>query len=284
VRAATAAAAAAARGVDAAIVVLGETDAICSEGHGRTSLNLPGYQEELLEAIQATGAPVVLVLSNGRPLSVNWAARHVPAIVELWFPGDQGGDAVADVLLGDVNPSGRLPITIPRTVGQVPFNFPAKPGSQDHDLGMVDGALFPFGFGLSYTTFAFDHLSISPARQGTQGRIEVACEVSNRGARAGDEVVQLYLRDDYSSVTTPDKLLRGFARVHLAPGATGVARFVLTPESLALYDRDGHWTVEPGRFTVMIGASSEDIRLRGNFTITRPDGTAPLEDPLPDEP
>jgi beta-glucosidase len=283
VRAGITAAANAAKGMDAAIVVLGETDAICSEAHGRTSLNLPGYQEELLEAVQATGTPVVLVLSNGRPLSVNWAARHVPAIVEMWFPGDQGGDAVADVLLGDTNPSGRLSITFPKTVGQIPFNFPAKPGSQDHDVGMVDGALFPFGFGLSYTTFGFDHLQISPERQGTQGQIEVACDVSNRGSRAGDEVVQLYLRDDYSSVTTYDKMLRGFARVHLAPGETRTAHFVLTPENLALYDRDQHWTVEPGRFTVMVGASSEDIRLRGNFTITRPDGTAPVEDLLPDE-
>ncbi len=278
-----AAAVEAARGMDAAIVVLGETDEICREAHGRTSLNLPGYQEELLEAIQATGTPVVLVLSNGRPLSVNWAARHVPAIVEMWFPGDQGGDAVADVLFGDADPSGRLPITFPKTVGQIPFNFPAKPGSQDHDVGMVDGALFPFGFGLSYTTFSFGNLQISPGRQGPQGRIEVACEVSNRGARAGDEVVQLYVRDDYSSVTTDDRMLRGFARVHLAAGETGTAHFVLTPENLALYDADHHWTVEPGRFTVMIGASSEDIRLRGSFTITRPDGTAPLEDLLPDE-
>jgi len=283
VRVGIAAAANAAKGMDAAIVVLGETDAICSEAHGRTSLNLPGYQEELLEAIQATGTPIVLVLSNGRPLSVNWAARHVPAIVEMWFPGDQGGDAVADVLLGNTNPSGRLPITFPKTVGQIPFNFPAKPGSQDHDVGMVDGALFPFGFGLSYTTFAFDHLQVSPGRQGTQGKVEVDCEVSNRGSRAGDEVVQLYVRDDYSSVTTYDKMLRGFVRVHLTPGETRTAHFTLTPEHLALYDRDQHWTVEPGRFTVMIGASSEDIRLRGNFTITRPDGTAPVEDLLPDE-
>ena len=165
-----AAAAEAAKGMDVAIVVLGETNILCSEAHGRTSLNLPGYQEELLEAIQATGTPVVLVLSNGRPLSVNWAARHVPAILEMWFPGDQGGDAIADVLFGDVNPSGRLPITFPKTVGQILFNFPAKPGSQDHDIGMVDGALFPFGFGLSYTTYAFGNLRISPERQGTQGQ------------------------------------------------------------------------------------------------------------------
>lgn len=277
------AAAEAARGMDAAIVVLGETNILCSESHGRTSLNLPGYQEELLEAIHATGTPVVLVLSNGRPLSVNWAARHVPAIVEMWFPGDQGGDAVADILFGDFNPSGRLPITFPKTVGQIPFNFPDRPGSQAKDSGMVQGALFPFGFGLSYTTFGFSNLRISPERQGAQGEVNVACDVTNSGTREGDEVVELYLRDDYSSVITYEKMLRGFARLHLAPGETRTAHFTLRPEHLQIYDRDRHWTVEPGRFTVMIGASSQDIRLRGNFTIVRADGTAPVQDLLPDE-
>lgn len=276
-------AAAAARGVDLAVVVLGETNALCSEGHGRTSLDLPGDQEALLEAVSATGVPVVLVLSNGRPLSVNWANRHVPAIVEMWFPGEQGGTAVADVLAGAYNPSGRLPITFPRSVGQIPYNFPARPGSQAHDSGMVDGALYPFGFGLSYTTFAYSSLRVTPGRQGPAGMISVSCDVTNKGPVAGDDVVELYVRDDYSSVTTFDKVLRGFTRVHLAPGETGTAHFELKPADLQLYDRDGHWTVEPGRFTVMVGASSEDIRLRGYFTITRADGTAPVEDPLPDE-
>jgi beta-glucosidase len=274
---------AAARGVDLAVVVLGETNAICSEGHGRTSLDLPGDQEALLEAVSATGVPVVLVLSNGRPLSVNWASRHVPAIVEMWFPGEQGGAAVADVLAGAYNPSGRLPITFPRSVGQIPFNFPARPGSQAHDSGMVDGALYPFGFGLSYTTYAYSNLHVTPGRQGPAGIVSVSCDVTNSGSVAGDDVVELYVRDDYSSVTTFDKMLRGFTRVHLAAGETGTVHFELKPADLQLYDRDGHWTVEPGRFTVMVGASSEDIRLRGYFTITRADGTAPVEDPLPDE-
>jgi beta-glucosidase len=276
-------AAAAARGADVAIVVVGENDAICRESASRISLNLAGYQEELVEAIQATGTPVVLIVASGRPQSINWAARHVPAILELWFPGEAAGDAMADVLVGDYNPAGRLPITFPRSVGQVPLNFPAHPGSQDRDSGQVTGPLFPFGFGLSYTTFAYANLQIDPARQGAQGQIEVACDVTNTGARAGDEVVQLYLRDDYSSVTTFEKVLRGFARVHLEPQETRTVHFTLTPDALQLYDRDGHWTVEPGRFTVMIGASSEDIRLRGNFTITRPDGAAPEEELLRDE-
>jgi beta-glucosidase len=270
--------------VDAIVAVLGETDALCRESASRVSLELPGYQEELLEALHATGKPLVLVLSNGRPLSVNWAAKQVPAIVELWFPGEQGGAALADVLLGNTNPAGRLPVTIPKSVGQIPFNFPAHPGALARDPGQVTGPLFPFGFGLSYTKFKYANLKISPERTGAASSIEVACEVTNTGARAGDEVVQLYLRDDYSSVVTWEKELRGFARIALQPGETHSVKFTLTPEHLALYDRSNKWTVEPGRFTVMIGASSEDVRLRGSFVITRPDGTAPEEEPINDAP
>ena len=283
VRAGIDAAVAAAQGVDVAFVVVGETGAICAESHGRTSLALPGYQEDLVRAISATGVPVVLVLSNGRPLSINWENRHVPAIVELWFPGDQGGSALADVVFGDYNPSGRLPITFPKSVGQLPLNFPARPGSQAKDSGMVTGPLYPFGFGLSYTTFTYANLKVSPTRQGTQGNVQVSCDVTNSGKVAGDDVVELYLRDDYSSVISFEKMLRGFDRVSLAPGETKTVHFTLTPKQLELYNRDNHWVVEPGRFTVMIGASSEDIRLQDNFTITRPDGTAPVEDLLPDE-
>ena len=280
VRAGIAAAVAAAQDVEVIIAVLGENESISQEDASRVSLDLPGYQEDLLRALAATGKPLVLVLSNGRPLSVNWAVKHVPAIVELWFPGEQGGAALADVLFGDTNPSGKLAITFPTTVGQVPYTFPSHPGAQSRDRGQVEGALFPFGFGLSYTTFAYAGLKISPEKQMATGTIEVSCEVTNSGKLSGDEVVQLYLRDDYSSVTTFDKVLRGFARVTLQPGETRAVKFTLTPEHLQLYDRNRQWTVEPGRFTVMVGASSEDIRLRGNFTITRPDGSAPEEDPL----
>jgi beta-glucosidase len=268
VRAGITAAADAARDADVAIVVLGETDEQCRESRSRVSLNLPGYQEELLQAVHATGVPVVLVLTNGRPLSINWAARHVPAIVEAWFPGEEGGAAIADVLFGDYNPAGRLPITVPRSVGQIPLNFPAKPGSQAPDPGQVTGPLFPFGHGLSYTRFAYANLRITPDRIDAADRVEVSADVTNSGSRAGDEVVQLYVRDDVSSVTTFEKNLRGFARVRLEPGETRTVRFTLAPEHLALYDRDNEWTVEPGTFTVMIGASSEDIRLKGQFTVT----------------
>ena len=233
-----------------------------------------------MQAIHATGVPTVLVLTNGRPLSINWAAKHVPAILETWFPGEQGGDAIADVLFGDYNPSGRLSITFPRSVGQVPYNFPAKPGSQGRDEGMVQGPLFPFGYGLSFTTFGYANLKVAPERLLPGAPVEVSCEVTNSGPRAGDEVVQLYLRDDYSSVITYEKVLRGFERVHLAPGETKTVKFTLTPEHMALFDAQQKWTVEPGRFTVMIGASSEDTRLRGNFTVTRPDGSAPEEAPV----
>jgi beta-glucosidase len=214
---------------------------------------------------------------------VNWAARHVPAIVELWFPGEEGGAALADVLVGDYNPAGRLPITFPRSAGQIPLNFPAHPGSQARDGGQVTGPLFPFGFGLSYTTFTYAHLKISPEKQMADGTIEVSCEVTNSGKVAGDEVVQLYLRDDYSSVITYDKELHGFSRVRLTPGETRTLKFSLKPADLVVYDRAGKWTVEPGRFTVMIGASSEDIRLRGQFTITAPDGSAPEEVPIKEQ-
>lgn len=284
VRAGIAEAVAAAADVDTIIAVLGETDEICRESASRISLDLPGYQPQLLEALAATGKPLVLVLSNGRPLSVNWAARHVPAIVELWFQGEGGSDALADVLCGDYNPAGRLPITFPQGVGQIPLAFPAHPGAQGKDGGQVEGPLFPFGHGLSYTTFTYAHLQISPPRQGPQGRIEVTCDVTNAGDRAGDEVVQLYLRDDYSSVITFEKVLRGFRRIHLAPGETRPVAFTLKASDLELYNRAQEWVVEPGRFTVMVGASSTDIRLTGGFDITdgspRTEKAAAGTDPL----
>jgi beta-glucosidase len=280
VRAGIAEAVAAAKDVDTIIAVLGETDELCRESASRVSLDLPGYQEELIEALQATGKPLVLVLSNGRPLSVYWAVHHVPAIVELWFPGEAVGHALADILLGDYNPSGRLPVTFPKSVGQLPFNFPTHPGAQGRDPGQVGGPLFPFGFGLSYTTFAYSNLRLSAERAPVGASIDVTCDVKNTGARAGDEVVQLYLRDDYSTVTTWERELRGFARLSLAPGETKTVHFTVTPEHMALYDRAQKWTVEPGRFTVWAGASSDDLRLQGSFTITRPDGSAPEEAPV----
>lgn len=274
------AAVAAAHQADVIIACLGETDEQCRESRSRVSLNLPGYQEELLRALHSTGKPVVLVLSNGRPLSTQFAARRIPAIVEIWFPGEEGGRALADVLFGRYNPAGRLPVTVPQSVGQVPFNFPTKPGAQAEDEGQVSGPLYPFGHGLSYTTFTYDGLAIAPARVRAGESVTVRIGVTNSGRVAGDEVVQLYVRDDYSSVTTHERRLVGFGRVHLRPGERRELEFRLGPEQLQLFNADQRWVIEPGRFTVMVGASSQDIRASGRFIVTDDSGQAPVEDEL----
>lgn len=259
----------AARSSDAVVVVLGDiSPRTVGESATRTSLDLPGRQLELVQAVHTAGKPVVVVLINGRPLSINWVERHVPGIVEAWFPGAQGGTAIADVLFGDYNPGGKLTVTFPKSAGQIPFNFPTKPNAQwEGERSRVNGALYYFGHGLSYTTFAYSNLKISPARQNTRGDVSVSLDVKNTGARAGDEVVQLYTRDLVSSVTTYEKNLRGFERVHLQPGETRTLSFTLKPEDLALWNRSMRFVVEPGAFKVMVGASSEDIRLTGEFNI-----------------
>ncbi len=258
----------AATGADVAVVVLGDGDRTVGESLSRTSLDLPGRQLELLQAVQATGTPVVLVLINGRPISINWADAHVPAILEAWFPGDHGGTAIADALFGDYNPGGKLTVTFPRSVGQLPYNFPTKPNAQSElEKSRVNGALYYFGHGLSYTTFAYDNLRIEPKRVPAGGDVTVRVDVRNSGARAGDEVVQLYTRDLVSSVTTYEKNLCGFARVHLQPGQTRTLAFTLKPADLALLDRQMRRVVEPGTFRVMLGGGSEDIRQQGEFEV-----------------
>jgi beta-glucosidase len=262
------AAAEAAKNSDVSIVVLGDASSkTVGESASRTSLDLPGRQLELVQAVYAAGKPVVVVLINGRPLSINWVNKYMPSIIEAWFPGAQGGAAVADVLFGDYNPGGKLAVTFPKTAGQIPFNFPTKPNAQwEGEKTRVNGALYYFGFGLSYTTFAYSNLRISPARQTTHGNVTVSLDVKNTGARDGDEVVQLYTRDLVSSVTTYEKNLRGFERVHLKPGESRTVALTLTPDDLALWDRAMHFIVEPGAFRVMVGSSSEDIRLTGEFS------------------
>ena len=258
-----------ARHADVAVVVLGGGQRTCGENKSRSSLDLPGRQLKLLQAVQATGKPVVLVLINGRPLSINWADKFVPAIVEAWYPGSKGGTAVADVLFGDYNPGGKLTVTFPKSVGQIPFNFPCKPSSQvdggknpgpDGNMSRVNGALYPFGYGLSYTTFEYSNLKISPAVITPNETVTVTLNVTNTGSRAGDEVVQLYTRDVVSSVTTYEKNLAGFERVHLQPGETKQVTFHLDRKQLELLNADMKWVVEPGEFVVMAAASSEDIR------------------------
>src|ERR1051325_5525624 len=259
----------AARSSDVAVVVLGDLSSkTVGESASRTSLDLPGRQLELVQAVYATGKPVVVVLINGRPLSINWVNKFVPAILEAWFPGAQGGTAIADVLFGDYNPGGKLTVTFPKTVGQIPYNFPTKPNAQwEGEKTRVNGALYHFGYGLSYTSFAYGNLLINPVTQGLRGNVTVSFDVRNTGTREGDEVVQLYTRDLVSSVTTYEKNLRGFERVNLKPGETKRVAFTLKPEDLALWDRDMHFVVEPGKFRVMIGSSSEDIRLTGEFSM-----------------
>jgi beta-glucosidase len=248
--------------------VLGDNGKTVGESTSRTSLDLPGRQLELVQAVYATGKPVVAVLLNGRPLSINWINKYVPSILEGWFPGAQGGTAIAEVLFGDYNPGGKLTMTFPKTVGQIPFNFPAKPNAQwEGEKSRVSGALYYFGHGLSYTSFAYSKLQITPSRQIVGGEIKVSVDIQNTGSREGTEIVQLYTRDVVSSVTTYEKNLRGFERVSLSPGQTKTVTFTLTPKDLSLWDRNMRYVVEPGMFQVMIGSSSEDIRLKGQFEI-----------------
>lgn len=256
-----------ARESDIVIMVLGGNEKTVRESYSRTSLDLCGRQQQLLQAVYATGKPVVLVMVDGRAASINWAEKHVPAIVHAWFPGEFMGDAVAKVLFGDYNPGGKLAVTFPKSVGQIPFAFPFKPGSDTSGFIRVNRALYPFGYGLSYTTFDYSGLKITSPVIGIQGSTEVVCRVKNTGSVAGDEVVQLYLRDEFSSVTTYVKVLRGFERIHLRSGEEKEVRFTLTPQELGLWDKDNHFVVEPGVFTVMVGSSSEDIRLKGQLEV-----------------
>ena len=265
-----------ARQADVAVVVLGGGQRTCGENKSRTSLDLPGRQLQLLQAIQATGKPVVLILINGRPLSINWADRFVPAILEAWYPGSKGGTALADILFGDYNPGGKLTVTFPKTVGQIPFNFPCKPSSQidggknpgpTGNMSRINGALYPFGYGLSYTTFEYSDLDITPRVITPNESATVRLKVTNTGKRAGDEVVQLYIRDVLSSITTYEKNLAGFQRIHLEPGEAQELSFTIDRKHLELLDADMKWVVEPGDFVLMAGASSEDIRLNGTLTV-----------------
>jgi len=261
---------------DVVIVVAGEDELRCGESKSRTGLGLPGRQLQLLQALKETGKPIVLVLINGQPLTINWENRFIPAILEAWFPSVAGGRAIAETLFGDNNPGGKLSVTFPKTLGQIELNFPFKPSSQAGQPGdgpngygrtAVVGALYPFGFGLSYTTFAYSNLVITPKQQNIQGDINISVEVKNTGNRKGDEVVQLYMKDKVSSVITYDSQLRGFERVSLLPGETKHVTFTLKPTDLELLDKDMHWVVELGSFEVLIGSSSEDIKLKSEFIL-----------------
>lgn len=256
-----------ARNSDVVIMVLGGNEKTVREEYSRTSLDLCGRQETLLKSVYDTGKPVILVMVDGRAASINWADRYIPGIVHAWFPGEFMGDAIAQVLFGEYNPGGKLPVTFPKSVGQIPLAFPFKPGADSDGFVRVAHSLYPFGYGLSYTTFEYSDLSIVRTASGINGNVIVTCKVTNTGDRRGDEVVQLYLRDMVSSVTTYVKVLRGFERLTLEPGESKEVSFVLTPQDLGLWNKDGYFVVEPGDFKIMIGSSSEDIRLEGNFEL-----------------
>lgn len=267
---------AAAKKADVAIVVVGENgEKTNGEGHDIASLDLTGYQEELLKAVHSTGTPTIAVLINGRPLSIRWTAENIPAIVEAWMCGEEGGNAVADVLFGDYNPSGRLPVTFPRHSGQLPvyYNYMpskeywVKTGYGKPYVDMSASPLFNFGFGLSFTTFEYTNLQINPKVIGPACEVFVSVDVKNTGKMDGQEVVQLYIDDIISSMSTPVKELKGFEKLSLAAGETKTVRFKLTPEHFSFLDRNLNPVVEPGMFNVMVGSSSEEIRLTGEFEV-----------------
>ena len=251
------AAVAMAKDADVVILGLGEWQGISGESFDRSNLDLPGNQEQLLEAVVATGKPVVLVLENGRPLTIGWAKEHVPAILEAWYPGEFGGKAIAETLFGENNPAGRLTITFPRSVGQLPVFYNSDPSRMRKYVDDDGKPLFPFGFGLSYTTFRYDHLAAQPPAPGGGGDIVVIADVTNTGDREGEEVAQLYLRQDVSSVETPDRSLKGFSRIRLKPQETKTVTFRIPQEQLAVWNAEGKWAVEPGSYTVWVGGSSE---------------------------
>lgn len=252
---------------DVAIMVLGGNEKTVREEYSRTSLDLAGRQQQLLEAVHATGKPVVLVMVDGRASTINWADRFIPAIIHAWFPGEFMGEAIAEVLWGDYNPGGKLAVTFPKSVGQIPFAFPMKPGSDSNGHVRVAHTLYPFGYGLSYTTFDYSNLTLDTDEIMTDDCVTVSVDVTNTGTRKGDEVVQLYLRDDVSSVTTYDKVLRGFDRITLEPGETKTVQFTLTPRDLSIWNVDNEFVVEPGTFTIMAGNSSENIKLTAKLTV-----------------
>jgi len=255
------------KSADIAVVILGEDINEVGEGKDRSDLDLNRQQTRLIEAIHKTGKPTVVVLFNGRPLCINWVAKNIPAIVESWFLGDAGGLAVADVLLGKVNPSGKLPMTFPRSVGQLPYYYDHKPTSRHIYTDQDTSALFPFGYGLSYTTFRYSALTISQKSIPVNGFENITLSIKNTGKVEGTEVVQLYVRDVIASVTTPVKALKGFKRISLKPGESGTVNFKLDSKELMLWNREMKQVVEPGEFKVMVGSSSEDIRARGSFYV-----------------
>jgi beta-glucosidase len=258
-----------ARQADVAVVALGGNTRTAGENKSSTDLDLPGFQRQLIQEVYATGTPVVVVLIGTQPMTINWINKYVKGIIYAGYPGVKGGTAIADVLFGDYNPGGKLTLTFPKSVGQLPLHFPSKPNAQS-DAGegaKIKGLLYPFGHGLSYTTFSYKNLRIAPNHIKTDGTTTVYVDVSNTGDREGDDVVQMYTRDVLSSVTTFEKNLRGFERVHLKPGETKTVAFKIVPDDLMLWNRKMEHVVEPGTFEIMIGHSSANIALKEKLEV-----------------
>lgn len=261
---------------DVIIAVLGEDETMVGENLTRTSLNLPGKQRKLLKALKTTGKPLIVVLIHGRPLSINYAQQEADAIIAAWFPGEFGGLAIAETLFGDYNPGGKLSTTWPASVGQIPLNFPFKPWSQagqakegpngTGESRLVD-PLYPFGFGLSYTSFEYSNLRVNNQLTTTSGELLISFDITNTGDYTGDEIPQLYIKDEFSSVVTYEWQLRGFERLTIQPGEIKSVRFIIRPEHLTLLNREMEEVTEAGKFQLVIGTSSADIKLKETFEI-----------------
>mgnify|MGYP000796989571 CR=1 FL=1 len=268
-----------ANNADVIVAALGESSEMSGESSCRTNLNLPDVQRTLLEALLKTGKPLILTLFTGRPLTLTWEHENVPAILNVWFGGSEAAYAIGDVLFGDVNPSGKLTMTFPKNVGQIPLFYnhkntgrPLQNGKwfekfRSNYLDVTNEPLYPFGFGLSYTTFAYSDISLSQSSMDMQGMITASVDVSNTGLLPGGEVVQLYIRDLVGSTTRPVKELKGFERIYLQPGQTRTVTFKIAPEMLKFYDYDLQYVIEPGDFQVMIGSNSRDVKTAA-FTVT----------------
>jgi beta-glucosidase len=269
---------AAAQAADVAVLAVGETADMSGEASARSNIGLPGVQLQLVQAVAAAAQQTVVVLINGRPLTIAEVLAAAPAVLEAWAPGSQGGNAIADVLTGAVNPGGKLPVTFPRAVGQVPIYYnhenTGRPGDPNNKytskyLDLPLGPQLPFGFGLSYTTFSVQNLRLSSARlDARHGSVTVRVDVSNTGGVTGDEVVQLYIHDPVASIVQPVRRLRGFERVTLAAGATRTVTFTLTPDDVGFYDNEAHFVVERGAIEIYVGTSSDDSRLSSRVTVT----------------
>lgn len=258
----------AAKQADVAVVVVGDDETTCGENLDRADLDLPGRQKELVRRISETGAPVVLVLQTGRPVSIVWESEHIPAILEAWTIGEQGGTAIAETLFGDCNPGGRLPMSFPKSVGQLPVHYNRRPFGAVKYVEMDWNPLYPFGYGLSYTKFQYSNFRLSKEIIAKDGEVEVSLDVTNVGDVYGEDVPQFYIHDEYSSVVRPYKELAGFERVGLNPGETKTVTVAIGPRQLRLLNRDFQWEVEPGKFTIMAGSHSCDLPFAAILTVT----------------